>query len=297
MKQINYSELPEADVVIDYIETRKKKGLYSLILTTGLPGTGKSSMDLRLAECVSERLAGKNLITHKNIIDSTEDLIKFLINAKEDEVWIGVIEEISVLFPSRRAMSHDNVVVGKLLDTARKKQVVLFANAPLWPTIDSHIRALGNIYIETLRINRKEGVCVAKALRLQTNPGSGKTYFHWLKRKGKEVNRIFVKKPSKETWYAYELRKDKFMDDLYRDLMEKTLKKKEKGAKIKPLTEFQKKVKECLDRGVKIQKEIAKELGVLPSKVSDNIKFMRNKGLFIEKGVNRYTEYLKKTMK
>jgi len=270
MRNIDYQNLPEADVVLNYIKTRKKKGLYTLILTSGLPGTGKSSMDLRLAELTSLELAGENIVTEENIIDDVLGLIKFIRNADEKKVCIAVIEEISVLFPSRRAMSHDNVAVGKILDTARKKQVILFANAPLWTSVDSHIRALGNIYIETLRINRKEGVVIAKALRLQTNPGSGKTYFHWLKRKTKEVHRIFVKKPNSDTWKKYEDRKDVFMDELYEDLRKKTMKKlgkKEKIKTVKALTPRELQVYDLVLRKGLNQSQAARELGVSSSAV------------------------------
>ncbi len=280
MRTINYDELPEADIIINYIKARKKRGLYTLILTTGLPGTGKSSIDIRLAELVSIELTGKNMITEANIIDDVLGLITFLRNAKENEVCIGIIEEISVLFPSRRAMSHDNVVVGKLLDTARKKQVILFANAPIFPSIDKHMRSLGNIYIETLRINRTAKVVVAKALRMQTNPGSGKTYFHWLKRARKEVHRIFVRKPSSEIWKNYEKRKDKFLDELYEDLKKKTMKKlgkEEKKVIEKPLSPRQLQVYELVMNQGLLQREAAKKLGINQQNVSSIVKIIRQK--------------------
>jgi len=280
MRQINYSKIPEADVVVDYIETRKKKGLYSLVLTSGLPGTGKSSSDLRLAELISIRLTGKNIITEENVIDDILPLIKFLKNASEDKVCIAVIEEISVLFPSRRAMSHDNVVIGKLLDTARKKQVILLANAPLWPSIDSHIRALGNVYIETLRINKNEGVVVCKPLRLQTNPGTGKTYFHRLRRKGKDVHRIIFRKPNNKTWDDYEFRKDKFIDELYEDLKNKTLKKRGKPEEkkiIKPITPSEMKVYDLVIRKGMTQAVAGRVLGIHQTNVGEKLKSLRKK--------------------
>ena len=279
-KKIEYSNLPEADVIVDYILKRKSKGLYSLILTTGLPGTGKSSIDLRLAELTSLALTGEISITEDNIIDNILDLIKFLRNANENKLSIAVIEEISVLFPSRRAMSHDNVVVGKLLDTARKKQVILFANAPIFPSIDSHMRALGNIYIETLRINRSEKVVVAKALRMQTNPGSGKTYFHWLKRKGKEVHRIFVRKPDIKTWKDYEDRKDKFLDELYADLKvktEKKLGKKDIKGANKSLSPQQLKVYDLVMRNGRTNTQVAKELGLTRQRIWRIVKEIEEK--------------------
>ena len=280
MRKINYDELPEADVVLNYIKMRKKKGLYTLTLTTGLPGTGKSSIDMRLAELVSIALTGENKITEANVIDDILGLIKFIKDADENEVCIGVIEEISVLFPSRRAMSHDNVVVGKLLDTARKKQIILFANAPIFPTIDKHMRSLGNIYIETLRINKKQEVVVAKALRMQTNPGSGKTYFHWLKRARKEVHRIFVRKPSSETWKSYENRKDKFLDELYEDLKKKTMKKQGKEEKkviVKPLSPRELQVYDIVLKQGLMQTEAAEILGITKQSISTVMKRLRKK--------------------
>jgi hypothetical protein len=290
LKQIDYSTIPEADVVVDFIEARKRKGLYSLILTSGLPGTGKSSIDLRLAELISLKLTGKNIITEENIIDDILPLIRFLKNAREDEVCIAIVEEISVLFPSRRAMSHDNVVIGKLLDTARKKQVILLANAPLWPSIDSHIRALGNIYLETLRINKKEGVVICKPLRLQTNPGTGKTYFHRLKRSGKDVHRIIFRRPNTKTWAGYELKKDKFIDELYEDLKNKTLKKRGKPEEkkvVRPITPLEMKIYDLVVRKGMTQAMAGKELGIAQKNVCKVLQNLKKKMNFEENPIER----------
>ena len=287
MRKRDYSKLPEADVVINYIKARKDRGFYSLIFASGLPGTGKSSTCLRLAELVSIKLTGENIITANSVFDDLVSLIKFIKKANPNKVEIGVIEEVSVLFPSRRAMAHDNVAIGKILDTARKKQVILFANAPLWPSIDSHLRALGNVYIETLRMNKEQGVVISKALRLQTNPGSGKTYFHRFTRRGREVHRIITKKPCQETWEKYEARKDEFMNKLYDELKFKALKKKEKlnkdmqkhGSKdiVKPLTPREMEIYELKYRQKLRNSHIATELGVTPGLITKYIKRIHEK--------------------
>ena len=263
--------MPESDVVVNYIVERKKQGLYTLSFSSGLPGSGKSSQCQRVAELVSIALTGKNIITEDNIFDDLLGLLKFVQDSKPNEVNIGIIEEISVLFPSRRAMASDNVAIGKILDTARKKEVILFANAPIWTSIDSHLRALGNIYIETLRINKTDGVVISKALRLQTNPGSGKTYFHWFTRKGAEVQRVFTKKPNSEVWEKYELKKDKFMNNLYEELKFKANKARDKLKKdmnkhinppMRALTERELQVHQLLNiQGLK-QKEVAEKIGI-----------------------------------
>ena len=56
MVETIYRDYPECDVILDYVESRFKKGLYTLTLVIGLPGTGKSSTCLRLAELTRERM-------------------------------------------------------------------------------------------------------------------------------------------------------------------------------------------------------------------------------------------------
>ena len=215
-KKLDYSTMKEATVVLNEIKRRYKKGLMTLILTTGLPGTGKSSTDIRLAELIAKEL-GKPLITSRNIVDSLFGLIEFVERVKE-KGEILIVEEVSVLFPSVRAMTQENVIVGKVLDTLRKKQIILFANAPLLKRIDKHILSLSNILVETMRINKTKKVVISTVLRLQTNPRSGKTYFHRFTRNGRDINKIFTRKPNGQLWDDYEAKKDVFIKQLYERL-------------------------------------------------------------------------------
>lgn len=232
-ESIRYEDFPESDVVVNHIYRRFQGGLYTLTLVIGLPGGGKSSTCLRLSELVSEKIHGKIKLDEGCIIDSSLELIDFVRQANPGD--IGVIEEMSVLFPSRRAMASENVDVARVLDTCRKKQVILFANAPILKSIDSHIRALANISIETLKIVKTQGVVVYKPLRLQTQPKSGKTYNHRFTRDGYEVHRSYVKQPDPKLWAAYEKKKDDFMNTLYDKLKNKQMAKemKEKKQMIK----------------------------------------------------------------
>jgi len=279
-KKIDYSKLPEADVVIREIKKRKSKGLMTLILTTGLPGTGKSSVDIRLAELTAEVL-NKPKITERNIVDSLLGLLEFVKNAKEVGE-IVIVEEVSVLFPSVRAMAQENVILGKVLDTLRKKEMVMFANAPLLKRIDKHILSLSNVLVETLRINKTIKIVVSKALRLQTNSRSGKTYFHRFSRKGREVHRIYTRKPNKELWKAYESRKDAFIEELYDRLKAENHKKqlkldkdilKSKGlSSVRKMTARELQIHNLVNiKGLK-QQEAAEELGIEQSTISKTLR-------------------------
>lgn len=288
---IDYLSKQESDVLVDHIATRFRKGLYTLNLIYGLPGTGKSSASIRLGQLTSEKLHGKDTITENSIIDSLLELIKFVRAAKPGD--IGIIEEVSVLFPSRRSMASDNVAISRVLDTCRKRQVILFANAPILDSIDKHIRCLAHVAIETLRIVKTQGVVVCKVLRLQTNPASGKTYKHRLHRDGKEVHRIYTRKPEGDIWDRYEHKKDVFLNHLYDRLKARAELQENKELKalgmrasvvqVKPLSPRELEVYDLVNRKGKKQSEVAKELGVDPSRITRIVQNINKKLAIVSK--------------
>lgn len=281
---------PEADLVVGNIVDRNRKGLYSLIMITGLPGTGKSSTCFRLKELAAEAFPNKKKFIA--IIDNLADLARFAMKASEEDINIGVIEEVSTLFPSRRAMAGDNVDLARILDTCRKKRVILFANAPLWPTIDSHMRAMGTIYVETLKIYKKIGVVISKMFRLQTNPGSGKTYTHTMLRNGKEVKRMYTRRPNADDWKKYELQKDIFMNTLYEKITkraeERDRKENKKLGIVQPIAKNVKATPKELEaynyvvlQGM-TRTDYAKQIGKSISLVSKRIKVFEQKAKIID---------------
>ncbi len=225
-QEYNFAKMNECDVLVDYVEQRHKKGLNTTILVTGLSGTGKSSVCQRLGELISLRIHGENLLTINSISDSLLSLLSSIRGVKVLGIPL-VSEELSVLFPSRRAMSKENVSIGKVMDTIRKKQIILLANAPIFISIDSHMRAMGHILLETLYINKTQNVVVFKGWKLQTAPHTGKTYRHKFTRRDRDVALFFTKKPNTEVWKQYESNKDKFVEELYSKLEhEEKIKKK-----------------------------------------------------------------------
>ena len=226
---IDFSQLPESDVIVNEVMSRFNKGLGTNIFVIGLSGTGKSSTCIRETELIQEAHAKEGRKIKITIVDDLVSLIEAVRNSNLGDAIIP--EEASVLFPSRRSMSGENVAVNKIFDTVRKKQLVIIANAPILGSIDSHMRALGHIMIETLRIYKTQKVVVSKTLKMQTNPRSGKTYFHRFQRKGREVHRIYTRMPNLELWKKYEKDKDTFMDELYKNLKHDQEVKKQKRNK------------------------------------------------------------------
>ena len=302
LKNIKYSDYPESDIIINYVEERYRKGLYTFTLTIGLPGTGKSSTDMRLAELTYERInslrikQGKSPSNKPVVVDSLIEFIEWLQKAKKGDVV--TIEELSVLFPSRRSMAGENVAIGRVLDTCRKKQVIIFSNAPILKSIDSHLRAMAHMCIETLKIVKSQKVVVSKAHKLQTNPGSGKTYLHTFQRDGRDVKRIYTSMPNLDSWNEYENTKDHFMDTLYKELKAKAEKKREKAEKEmgivrkeqvkKPLTENQLEIYTLHHLRGMTRKEIAEKRGVSIVAIGKTLRAIEKK-LEIQKSENPKT--------
>lgn len=276
--QRDYNSLPECDLLDNYILLRLKKGLYSHILVTGLPGTGKSSFGVRMGERLSAKIGNQIQFKASDIVDS---LLKLLERIKAVKVpgEIIMIEEVSVLFPSRRSMAGDNVAIGRILDTCRKKQVILISNAPLFPSIDSHIRAMSHVLVETVKVNKTQKVVISKSWRLQVNPHTAKCYRHRFRRNGRDVSFIVSKKPSSGVWEQYEQGKDEFLDILYKKLHAQAQKKQDKEYKdagivskrrevSRGLTAKELKVYELVNNKGLMQKEVAKIMGVHPSRIT-----------------------------
>jgi NH3-dependent NAD+ synthetase len=63
-EEIDYDNLPEADVVVNYLIDRQIKGLGTNIFVIGLSGTGKSSQTLRLAELYKQNMEERDNDKH-----------------------------------------------------------------------------------------------------------------------------------------------------------------------------------------------------------------------------------------
>ena len=225
-KKIDYSKIEEAPLLLKFINKRNKKGLSSMIFVIGLRGSGKSSLCQRLGQLIK----GKRSEAEISIVDSLLGLLKAIRKSKEGDII--VIEEITVLFPSRRAMSGENVAISKVLDTIRKKQLIIFTNCPIWKSIDNNMKASGDVIVETLRIIKTEKMVKAKFHRIQVNPFSGQVFRHTFQNsKGQDVNRLFTRMPNLEKWNEYEKEKDVFMDNLYKVEQLRQEKKKRKEDK------------------------------------------------------------------
>jgi len=273
------------NLIMKYIILRIKKGLGVNIIIVGPPGMGKSYMCLRISEIVYQSLFEEKMETGNNIVDNIPDAFEFVRKVKRAGEPL-TIEEVSVIASSRRSMAADNVSLNYLMDTIRKKQIILLLNAPHIKGVDKHIQRMSHIMIECLRVNKRKEICTVKAFKLQTSQSTGKVYTHNFKAEGRDTHRFLFSKPSEQIINIYEKKKDDFQADLYRTMQYKALARKKKQMKeagikdtsmsAKPLTplEIERFRKHTKDFSIR---DIAKEESVSASAVMSSIQNARKK--------------------
>lgn len=272
-QRLDFSNIEENGVIRREVRNIYRMGKMNVLHIIGLPGTGKSWYSLRLAEQISEDIHGVDektgepnyKITIDNVVDSLLSLLKFIRKVNGPGA-IVVAEELGVWLSSKRAMSSENVDAGYVWDTLRKKRIIVIGNNPISKDIDKKLMALSTMQIQTLTLNKREGVCLVKPLRLQTNPDTAKTYRHRLTQDGFEVHRCWSGKPCKELTDAYEKSKDDFLEELYNRLEKKHQDKLDKrigkiGEKVGVITETESRRAGKRDRGMS-NRDIGESEGV-----------------------------------
>ena len=276
VKEKDFSKMKESDSVVNYAYDRYTKGLSLNLLTIGPRGFGKSYLDQRLAERISKKIHGKCRFELKDISDDLPTTINNIRNTKYKGKTL-IIEEANNLFSNRRAMASANVNMNKVLDTCRKKQIILFMNFPILKTIDSHIRSMADVLIHVVKLNKRQGVVIYKAFKIQTDYRTGKFWIIPFKRNGRDIDWHFARKPRDLTTKPYEDMKDNYMDDLYEELeadaqhrdnaKRKKLGLTPKKESIRPLSKQELQVYDLFERQGLKKTEIAKKIGVCDSRV------------------------------
>ena len=279
--------IPEMGSVINHIVTRYNKGLGTNIIITGPSGSGKSYVCERGLELFNKRINGENSkLSNKHILDSPLSIIGFV---KDSEPGSGGnMEEIGSIYNSRRSMVSENVDINRILDTIRKRRLVLFCNCPSIKTADKAFIRHGHIFIEILGIIKSKKICVFKAFKCQYNSAMDKMYRHSFKDKlGHDIKFFYSNLPSDYIIKMYEKSKDSFLEDLYNKIKDRALEKEAKEMKkikdkskiyiARELTELQKKIFDMRFLDSMKQQEIADKLGIARSGVSLHLTAIKKK--------------------
>lgn len=290
LEQIKES-VQEGRGIIGSIVHRWRLGKLTMVAVNGEPGTGKSWLCIRASELIYERIK-KAKPSIKHIVTRDIQLLELLLTAEKGTVII--VEEASVLFNARRATSGENVAFSMIVDTCRKKGLILFLNFPFSDSLDKHGRNMCSHSIEAKELHKEKEICLARVLKLQYNDRVKKMYRKHLKvkigRKVEKISRVWFGPPQdKELIDQYELSKDAFLKELYeRKLKEAENRKKRKDRELNGIPKKDKseaktekelkriernnRIIELANTGELTQAEIAKTVGMTRESVNKIIK-------------------------
>ena len=238
---LKYPELSNPDNIfcLTYILNRVNDGKNALGLTFGGTGSGKSWVDLRIAEllCVMQ---GRTFDTSSRVIFGLNSFLDYTNKKDLPPGDVSIPEELGVNMGSRKWQK--NIDYSELLQTFRNLQTICLFNAPFKVMIDKHARLLAHFQIEMLG---REGIMnVTKFFILQHNPAaqteSKTTYKKYLRipkenqwgfRSKTPIKKVFWYKPSEEVLSVYIPMQDKF-----KEMVRKNMRKKSKDEEetVKP---------------------------------------------------------------
>lgn len=228
-----YPELKNSDniAVLTHILNRIKDGKNALGMTFGSTGSGKSFVDIRIAEllCIMQ---GKTFDAANRIIFGLNKFLDYT-NIKDLPLGdVSIPEELGVSMGSREWQK--NIDYSKLLQTFRNLQTICLFNAPFKVMIDKHARLLAHFQIEML--GREGSMNCTKFFVLQHNVAASSesktTYKKYLRiNKINEwgfsskipIKKVYWCKPSKEILDVYIP-----MQDTFKALIRQNMKEKEK---------------------------------------------------------------------
>lgn len=274
---------------VRWILKRKRQNNNTLILCYGQTGSGKTYATIRKAWELD------NTLDVRQIVFSFTEMME-VVNAdwfKEKKIKQIIYEEAQVSMNSRTWQSMINRIINHLLSTFRATQVIVWFTTPYKDFLDSQSMKLIHCTLETKGINRATNKCRVKISLEEYNSSMQKYYHHSLLVKKNHVynklKEILVSLPPKDLLDKYEEKKKAFNDMTNADILAKAraIENKDKpkeNPNIKPigtLSLFQTQIVECWKRGIGKQKDIAKELGCVDSKITQNIQAMLRKGYYL----------------
>ena len=271
---IKYPELKRRTNLfcLKYILKRITKGKNALILTYGETGSGKSWINLRMAELLMV-MQGKIFDTKHRVFFKLEELAKYSDMKDLPPGDVSVSEELGVSMGARKWQK--NINYSELLQTFRDIQSICFFNVPFRIMADKHARYLAHFEMSTLP--REGNKNVMKFFLLQKNPrakSEGKTVYtkylkldisdYWKRARKKPIKKMFWRKPSKEVLDIYLPMQKAFKSSVRKDIVKKGKEEVEanrKPGRILKVTDEQ--IIE-MDKTNLIESEKAKALNISP---------------------------------
>lgn len=265
---------------LKYILKRMDKGKNALILTYGETGSGKSWVNLRMAELLMF-LQGREFNTKERVFNYVTQLAKYSDTKDLPPGDVSVSEELGVSMGARKWQK--NVKYSELLQTFRDIKSICFFNVPFRIMADKHARYL--VHFEIVMLPREGNKNVTKFFILQKNPSANtesrtiyRKYLRWKAKdywgtaKLRPIKKIYWRKPSQEVLDIYLPMQKKFKSGVRKGIITK---EQEEKAIAKPHKVYGKTNVEELKRLIPLNlkvKDMAKMLGINEDTVTYHIK-------------------------
>ena len=281
------------------IVNRIDKGKNALAVFVGETGSGKSLSSVQLILAINLYMHGKEpeneetmsqvFFKAKPFVVKMRELSKILKDQgkKKIKTKVWVWDEAGVEVSHKAHASIKNRVINWLAQTFRNLGQIVIFTVPSLSFIDSNVRKLLHIYLEAVSIDIKKKMCIVKPLEMQYNVRMDKIYYHYFKYPTNdgmiEIDFMGVPKVSDELEDLYEQKKNEFTDNLNKQIIEILDKldadESTSESVYDKLTDRQRNIFDLIVRGITKTGDIAKEMNIRPSAVSENLGFMRNKGV------------------
>lgn len=276
-------EVIEGQIFNKYLRSRMiEKNKSVLLTTTGSTGSGKSYINLRVAELWYKDQFDKPFpISH--VCFSVEDVVTLLHSGDLRKGDLLIMEEGGVLMNSLDFQAKISKLFSFILQSFRSMNLCLMINLPHLQMLNKTARMLTHVNFVTCGVDYSTKTSKVKPFFHQVNQTTGKIYPKYPKvnRNGSitQCKRFNYQIPSKELVNLYEIQKKKFVADLIEDFKERIDAEKSKEAiKMgrKELTDNQKEVQELSLQGLN-QNEIAAKLGKSQPAVWDILQRIKKK--------------------
>ena len=124
-------------------------------------------------------------------------------------------EEIGEWMAARNYKKTDNIELSGVFQTFRDLQLIVISSLPEKRMADKNLRTMGDILIETLKINRKECYVECKMFYIETNARTSESYEKYpvmTDEDGnkKTITRLRIYKPPEEFIGPYKVKKKEF---------------------------------------------------------------------------------------
>ena len=195
-------------VIIEGIKKLIKAELDCQMVIHGRRGTGKSTIAIRIAQLIAEKL-NVPFDVKKQIFFNTNDMRDYIYENKPTAGTPLILDDAGggKGLGKRRAMTRENIDMFEMVQTMRELGLVIIYNAPSDEMLDSGTLSMFTTEIETIRIDK-----ISKINIVKYKENDGKGYWKYrIDKMGNRISRTIINKPDEKSIREYKKLKKDFM--------------------------------------------------------------------------------------